>query len=53
VYLVVASNETGLNPARLSADVGADNFGRTGVVWSDLFVSSAARIDKSSLQVNR
>jgi hypothetical protein len=53
VYLVVASNETGLNPAILSADVGLDDYRRTGVVWSDLFISWTERIEVSSLQVNR
>jgi hypothetical protein len=53
VYLVVASNETGLNPAILSADVGLDDYRRTRVVWSDLFISWTERIEVSSLQVNR
>ena len=53
VYLVVASKETGLNPAILSDRVrqGVDN--RTRVIWSDLYISSAECTEIGSLQVNR
>jgi hypothetical protein len=53
VYLVVASKETGLNPAILSAGVGLDDYRRTRVVWSDLLISSSECIEVSSSQVNR
>jgi hypothetical protein len=53
VYLVVASKETGLNPAILSADIETNGNSHTRVVWSDLCISSAECIEVSSLQVNR
>jgi len=53
VYLVVASNETGLNPAIRSANALLEADRRTRVVWSDLSISYAESTDVISLQVNR
>jgi len=53
VYLVVASKETGLNPAISSANIVSNDDGRTRVVWSDLYISSAECQKLGSLQVNR